>query len=94
MSKHTPGPWRTQPCPAGGLVLLRGDGHTQQPLQVVPAADAELMADAPALLDALEALCSVRCRPYPDEFMDDTDDYGAALDAWETSHALLRKHGR
>lgn len=58
LSRATPGPWRTQECSAGGLILLR-DCRYQTHLQVVPEADAALIAAAvnalPALLDAVEA---------------------------------------
>lgn len=54
MSKHTPGPWRTLPCPHGGLIVVRGaaGGHMQSHVQIVPEADARLFAAAPELLEA------------------------------------------
>ena len=49
MNAHTPGPWTTQPCSSGGLVVSRGD---VQNLQIVPVEDARLIAAAPDLYDA------------------------------------------
>lgn len=53
---HTEGPYRTQPCSAGGVLVIRGDygNHPQSHLQVVPAADGELFAAAPSLLALAE----------------------------------------
>jgi hypothetical protein len=64
MRGHTPGPWRLEPCSHGGKILRRGDEdaplmarHPQGGLQIVPEADAHLIAAAPELLEALrEAL--------------------------------------
>ncbi len=55
LNAATPGPWATQPNPHGGLTLLRGqrdlalrDRHIQSHLQIVPASDAALIANAPS----------------------------------------------
>ena len=57
---HTPGPWRVEPCTNGGMILIRADGkhgaHPQTHLQIVPEADARLIAAAPDLLEACKAL--------------------------------------
>lgn len=55
--KHTPGPWTLAPCSHGGLILRRGDAigrdtHIQSSLQILPEADAHLIAAAPDLLQA------------------------------------------
>jgi hypothetical protein len=63
MSGHTPGPWDTQECSNGGLVLLRGKygKHAQSHLQIVPKEDARLIAAAPDLYEACRiALDSLR----------------------------------
>lgn len=57
--KHTPGPWKLDPCSNGGLILrrgeaIRGDRHPQSHLQIVPVEDAYLIAAAPELLAALK----------------------------------------
>ena len=46
--KHTPGPWTLSACTNGGLIVQRGQHHTQ----IVPVEDARLIAAAPALLEA------------------------------------------
>lgn len=62
MAAHTPAPWTLQPCSHGGQLLRRGaftDGrmtHPQPSLQIVPDADAHLIAAAPDLLEALREL--------------------------------------
>jgi len=60
-TKHTPGPWTLAPCSHGGLILRRGPSdlknrHPQSSLQIVPEADAHLIAAAPELYAALEDL--------------------------------------
>lgn len=55
----TPGPWKSEPCSAGGRILVRGPEqplsarHEQQFLQVCPEVDAHLVAHAPSDLAAL-----------------------------------------
>jgi hypothetical protein len=61
MSDHTPGPWTLGPCSHGGLLVRRGasvgrGAHPQHSLQIVPEADAHLIAAAPELLAALKEL--------------------------------------
>lgn len=90
LERATPGPWRTQECSAGGLILLR-DCRYQTHLQVVPEADAALIAAAvnalPALLDAVEA--AERLRKL-DAVKDDWDsDLNAARDAFDAAVARL-----
>jgi hypothetical protein len=58
-TNHTPAPWTTAPCSHGGLILRRGSGltdHEQPFLQIMPEADALLIAAAPDLLSAAKAL--------------------------------------
>lgn len=50
--KHTPGPWTLHETSSGGAIVSR---ENVQSLQVVPVADAFLIAAAPDLLAALEA---------------------------------------
>jgi hypothetical protein len=51
--KFTPGPWKLQNCSHGGKILIRESSdsayHQQGYLQIIPAADAYLMAAAPEL---------------------------------------------
>lgn len=59
--KHTPGPWKLHPCSNGGLLLRRGDQmgrntHIQSSLQILPEADAHLIAAAPELLEAAKTV--------------------------------------
>ncbi len=49
MSKHTPGPWELHETSSGGAIVSRGQ---VQSLQVVPVADARLIAAAPDLLES------------------------------------------
>jgi hypothetical protein len=59
---HTPGPWTTEPCSNGGLILRRGGGleeHRQPFLQVLPEADARLIAAAPEMLATLKRLLTL-----------------------------------
>lgn len=62
MDAHTPGPWTLGPCSHGGLLLQRGmmqSGrfvHPQHSLQIVPEADAYLIAAAPDMLEALKLI--------------------------------------
>jgi hypothetical protein len=58
MNAITPTSWRIQESPAGGAILVRGDGdykqHPQSHLQIVPLEEARLIAAAPDLLIALK----------------------------------------
>ena len=51
---HTPGPWLTQPCTAGGVLLIRGRTG-QFSLKIISTEDGQLMAAAPDLLAELKA---------------------------------------
>lgn len=69
---HTPGPWRLEPCSHGGLILRRGDDngplmsrHPQGGLQIVPEADARLIAAAPDLLEACRFVAKWLCDDRP-----------------------------
>lgn len=57
---HTPGPWRTEECSGGGLLVIRDHpvSGSQTHLQIFPVDDARLIAAAPELLTALMALRS------------------------------------
>ena len=57
--RHTPGPWEVVPCSNGGMLLVRGQygQHQQSHLQILPEADARLIASAPEMLGALEEVC-------------------------------------
>jgi hypothetical protein len=57
MTKHTPGPWGLSPCSNGGALVTRTG--VQSHLQVVPEADAHLIAAAPDLLAALRDFAEV-----------------------------------
>ena len=58
-ASHTPGPWTLEQCSHGGLILVRGGyTHPQPMLQIVPKADARLIAAAPEMLAALQAVLS------------------------------------
>lgn len=59
--EHTKGPWKLMPCSNGGMLLIRGDEkapvserHIQSHIQILPVADAYLIAAAPDLLFALK----------------------------------------
>jgi hypothetical protein len=72
---HTPGPWALQECSHGGAILIRGQygEHHQSHLQIVPVADARLIAAAPELLEALRYVVKVRkleCSTHADGFDD------------------------
>lgn len=58
---HTPGEWTAEPCNHGGMLVRRGDPlrHPQHSLQIVPTADALLIAAAPDLLAALQELVRI-----------------------------------
>lgn len=51
----TPGPWSSKANQSGGRLLIR-EGCIQEFLQIVPSEDAHLIAAAPDLLEALEAM--------------------------------------
>lgn len=55
---HTPGPWSATDCSSGGKIVHRGVGPDlkTQSLQVFPAADADLIAAAPEMIDALKLI--------------------------------------
>jgi hypothetical protein len=63
-NEHTKGPWGLLPCSHGGLILTR-DGCRQSHVQIIPEADARLMAAAPDLLAACTDLLqsAVCCKP-------------------------------
>lgn len=52
---HTPEPWVARPLPGGGVLLIRRKGE-QPSVQIVPAADGHLMAEAPELLRRAQSL--------------------------------------
>lgn len=56
MSKHTPGPWKAAHFTDGSQVYAPGADNRNVALSVPNRADAELMAAAPAMLEALEQL--------------------------------------
>lgn len=85
--KHTPGPWTLASCSHGGLILRRGDAigrdtHIQSSLQVLPEADAHLIAAAPDLLEALKAMLS--------EYGDVGDE--SILEEDEPNHPVIVAH--
>jgi|SRR5271157_2821578 len=47
---HTPGPWTLLDCANGGKIVRRDEAYQNQ---IVPTADAYLIASAPDLLEAL-----------------------------------------
>lgn len=51
-SRHTPGPWTLSRASGGGMIVNRPG----QSLQVVPVADAHLIASSPDLLEALKGI--------------------------------------
>lgn len=53
--KHTPGPWSVEQAHEGGGLVAR-PGCAQFSLQIVPLADAHLIAAAPELLAACQLL--------------------------------------
>lgn len=53
---HTPGDWTVIECDMGGGIIERKTAQSH--LQVVPLADAVLMADAPKLLAQRDALAA------------------------------------
>ena len=68
MAIYTPGPWMLQDCSNGGMILLRpplpGQKHAvQSHLQILPQADARLIAAAPELLEA----CKEMLNEFPSE---------------------------
>ncbi len=92
-SKFTPGPWRVEKSEAykdtwrvtadGHRLasLCGGDGEFEE-----TKANAELMADAPRMLEVLRALCTHAGIP-----QDGTEDVAQA--AFDEADALLEKHG-
>lgn len=70
--KATPGKWTAQDSPNGGLLLIRGEHnddrmrrHPQTHLQIVPAADAQHIANCDpatvqAFVEAVKALRRIR----------------------------------
>ena len=59
MAKHTPGPWGLQECPSGGMIVTRD--APQSHIQVVPEADARLIAAAPDLLEGCRTMLEHTC---------------------------------
>ena len=65
MSKHTPGPWVLESPESGGRVLAQDERatiiHTPtgSPFNELVIADARLIAAAPDLLEALQAMLSI-----------------------------------
>lgn len=55
MSAHTPGPWALDPCASGWTLIANGQDITSEPFDACDA-DARLIAAAPELLEALQAL--------------------------------------
>ena len=70
--RFSPGPWTTQHCPNGGRIVLRAvepiGHHPQSHVQIVPTADAYLIAAAPDLYEALRLMLShgERCNWFAD----------------------------
>jgi len=75
----TPGPWGLAECSHGGVILVRGADydaqkrHEQSHLQILPMADARLIAAAPDLYAAGEAVVAA------------ADDIQSQLDAGEVA---------
>lgn len=61
----TPGPWTLQECPSGRQLLIRAGGdwkkHPQTHLQILPDADARLIALAPEMFKKLKQLAELGC---------------------------------
>jgi hypothetical protein len=55
MSAHTPGPWALDPCASGWTLIANGQDITSEPFDACDA-DARLIAAAPELLAALQAI--------------------------------------
>jgi hypothetical protein len=93
MSKHTPGPWAwsdddfddSLKGPGGQDVLSAGVTATDDPYVRVGLVDANLIAAAPELLDALKA-CAAQMEDTV--YMDESDPF---LDAWKQAHAAIAK---
>jgi hypothetical protein len=92
-SKFTKGPWRVEKSEAykntwritaDGQRLASLDSDDGEPAQT--QANAELMADAPRMLEVLRALCTHAGIP-----QDGTEDVAQA--AFDEADALLEKHG-
>jgi hypothetical protein len=100
MAKHTPGPWRVA---FGNRLEIRGPKdeigwpvpvvynaglHTDETAQ----ANARLIADAPAMLEALEQCAQALDAAF--DFEGDTFglEHNSALDALLTARALIAKH--
>lgn len=83
MPKHTPGPWFTEALTTiGHCAIVDADGFTIANPSPMGQASASLIADAPALLDAL--------RWALDQLDDSLDpDYRGAFDA---AAALVARH--
>jgi hypothetical protein len=89
MSARTPGPWTTSPCSNGGRLVHRGDPLDRhkhvQTIQVLPEADAYLIAAAPELHEALlEAIAIIEGRPRRSPYV--------AVDHWRA--VIARAEGR
>ena len=74
MSYTTPRPWVLLDCSHGGKLLVREHNAPQSHLQIVPTADAYLIAAAPALRDALYELLAAS-----DASVNASDDVAAML---------------
>ncbi len=93
---HTPGQWTLRECSHGGMLLRRGDQsgpdrHEQSSLQILPTADAHLIAAAPELLEALKE-CSFRLATMIAAHKDFSDANARCLDA--ATAAIAKAEGR
>lgn len=89
-SKHTPGPWSIERAP--GLITIGGEGagniaHVLRGLDCAQDANAQLIAQAPAMLEALRGLCSLV------ESWDDAETYNSPS-AIEARSILSRIDGK
>jgi hypothetical protein len=77
MTAHTPGPWKA----SGFSISAKGSGHIAKALEVymdrtTREANARLIASAPDLLEALEAVIAISDRKH---------------DAWDAAKAAIAK---
>lgn len=87
MSKHTPGPWKYEKCPCGDPICTRFCIAHSGAEGMFDEADARLIAAAPNMLEALEAIeAALRKDARDKSIAKDTVEYH--LDGQTMYHAI------